>query len=38
MVRTGEEVDPGGKPGWKVPFEVEAKKAGLAFRGGKVDE
>ncbi|ORX38264.1 phosphatase 2C-like domain-containing protein [Kockovaella imperatae] len=38
MVRTGEEVDESGKPSWKTPFEVEAKKAGLNFKGGKIDD
>lgn len=32
MTRTGEE------PGWKTPFELEAKKHGYDFKGGKVDE
>ena len=32
MARTGDE------PGWKTPFEVEARKEGYAHKGGKVDE
>lgn len=32
MTRTGEE------PGWKTPFQMEAKKHGHDFKGGKIDE
>ena len=32
MTRKGDE------PGWKTPFELEAKKHGYDFKGGKVDE
>ncbi len=32
MARTGDE------PGWKTPFEVEARKEGYGFKGGKMDE
>lgn len=35
MGRTGEE--DGGR-GWKTPFEVEAKRNGYNYKGGKVDE
>lgn len=32
MTRKGDE------PGWKTPFEIEAKKSGYDFKGGKIDE
>jgi protein phosphatase PTC7 len=32
MARTGDE------PGWKTPSEVEARKEGYGFKGGKMDE
>jgi len=41
MARTGaevEEIDGKVVMSWKTPFEVEAKKEGLRYQGGKVDE
>lgn len=41
MTRTGdevEEVDGKVTRAWRTPFEVEAAKEGLRYKGGKVDE